>query len=296
MFLSKQRSGVSALSYHYLLRNQWLSTKRTFPVTSSIPPDKFQGLIDQIEKCVDVGKESLTHETTQNAESSLANKLKQREDETENCVGFGRGGIFTKETAQNVEADVAKRLKRREVDTEIAYKALDELRQSLANNDILLKEKTMATIRLMEKLDGGQTSRDFGNLGDIVSMGTTLLVKETVESAGRATKQYILNKSSQNLEFRNKIIMIADKLYKWMCKLTNSPEKDITDLDEAAVIVTIAALAPIALVIVHIDPVSLCSSMYESVSNMLSSLPGENACKLYDQDWWWFFLECLYDF
>ncbi|CAL9232721.1 unnamed protein product, partial [Arabidopsis halleri] len=55
-----------------------------------------------------------THETTQNAESSLANKLKQREDETENCVGFGRGGIFTKETAQNVEADVAKRLKRRE--------------------------------------------------------------------------------------------------------------------------------------------------------------------------------------
>ncbi|KAJ4873596.1 hypothetical protein Rs2_44711 [Raphanus sativus] len=133
----------------------------------------------------------------------------------------------------------------------------------------------MATIRLMEKLDGGQTSRDSGNLGDIVIMGTTLFVKETVESAGRATKQYILNKSSQNLEFRNKIIMIADKLYKWMCKLTNSPEKDITDLDEAAVIVTIAALAPIALVIVHIDPVSLGSSMYESVSNMLSSLPGE---------------------
>lgn len=78
--------------------------------------------------------------------------------------------------------------------------------------------------------------------------------------------------------------------------MTNSPEKDITDLDEAAVIVTIAALAPIALVIVHIDPVSLGSSMYKSVSNMLSSLPGENACKLYDQDWWWFFLECLYDF
>lgn len=77
----------------------------------------------------------------------------------------------------------------------------------------------MATIRLMEKLDGGQTSRDFGNHGDIVIMGATLFVKETVESAGRATKQYILNKSSQNLEFRNKIIMIADKLYKWMCKL-----------------------------------------------------------------------------
>ncbi|KAJ4908156.1 hypothetical protein Rs2_11814 [Raphanus sativus] len=113
----------------------------------------------------------------------------------------------------------------------------------------------MATIRLMEKLDGGQTSRDFGNLGDIVIMRTTLFVKETVESAGRATKQYILNKSSQNLEFRNKIIMIADKLYKWMCKLTNSPEKDITDLDEAAVIVTIAALAPIASIFLqHLPP------------------------------------------
>ncbi|KAL0701114.1 hypothetical protein Bca4012_057236 [Brassica carinata] len=143
------------------------------------------------------------------------------------------GGIFTKETAQNVEADVAKRLNRREVDTEIAYKALDELRQSLANNDILLKEKTMATIRLMEKLDGGEP-------------------------------------------------------------IAICPEKDITDLDEAAVIVTIAALAPIALVIVHIDPVSLGSSMYKSVSNIFvisGKMHANSTTGMVVV-----LLECLYDF